>query len=306
MVASKLAQEGLVGERWMAGLADLVADLEREWSVSVTEPLSGGSAAYVARVRTAEGGDAVLKLVIPGAGFASQARTLEAACGRGYAALLARDTEREAMLLEALGPSMSRLALPPDEAIGLLSRVLLEAWQVPRPAGAIAAPEDEKAGRLARFITELRGTAGLPCPDRVVRRALEFAGRRSAAFDPARCVVVHGDPHPANALRVPVARPGAECGFVFIDPEGFLAEPAYDLGVVLRDWCELLLAGDPVVLARRYCRLLADATGVDPAAIWEWGFIERVSSGLYIWSLGAEDLARPFLATAEMLVDAAP
>jgi hypothetical protein len=34
--------------------------------------------------------------------------------------------------------------------------------------------------------------------------------------------------------------------------------------------------------------------------IGEWGFLQRVSSGLYIWSLGAADLAGPFLDTAQM------
>ena len=159
-----------------------------------------------------------------------------------------------------------------------------------------------RPGRLAQMVAELWEALGRPCSERVVRRALEFARRRSAAFDPERCVVVHGDPHPGNALRVPEARAGAECGFVLIDPDGFLAEPACDLGVVLRDWCGQLLAGDPVPVARRYCGLLADCTGVDASAIWEWGFLERVSTGLYIWDLGAEELARPFLATAELLV----
>ena len=76
----------------------------------------------------------------------------------------------------------------------------------------------------------------------------------------------------------------------------------YDLGVVLRDWCPELLAGDALTLARRYCRLLAVQTGMKEAVIWEWGFLERVSTGLYALSLGAEDLARPFLSTAEALL----
>jgi streptomycin 6-kinase len=116
-------------------------------------------------------------------------------------------------------------------------------------------------------------------------------------------VVVHGDPHPANALRVKTPRVGAEPGFVFVDPDGFLAEPAYDLGVVLRGWCPELLAGDAPTVARRYCQLLARHTGVDAQAIWEWGFIERVSSGLYAWAFGAEALGRPLLTTAELLLD---
>jgi streptomycin 6-kinase len=142
---------------------------------------------------------------------------------------------------------------------------------------------------------------GRPCPERVIARALSYANRRAAAFDPDRCVVVHGDPHPGNALRVPAPRPGAESGYVFVDPDGFLADPAYDLGVVLRDWCAELLAGDAPALARRYCRLLAGHSGVDEAAIWEWGYLERVSTGLFVAGLGEHELARPYLHTALLL-----
>lgn len=35
--------------------------------------------------------------------------------------------------------------------------------------------------------------------------------------------------------------------------------------------------------------------------MWEWGFLERVSTGLYARSLGADELAAPFLATATRL-----
>jgi len=49
-------------------------------------------------------------------------------------------------------------------------------------------------------------------------------------------VIVHGDAHALNLLQVPEARPGAETGYVFVDPEGFVYEPEHDLGVALREW----------------------------------------------------------------------
>ena len=113
----------------------------------------------------------------------------------------------------------------------------------------------------------------------VVDEALRCAERRSAAYDPDRCVVVHGDAAAANVLR----RPGD--GWVFVDPDGFVGDPAYDRGVAVRDWCaELLAAADPRTLLRSYCVLL----GGDPAATWDWGFLERVSTGLYLASLGGD------------------
>jgi streptomycin 6-kinase len=50
-------------------------------------------------------------------------------------------------------------------------------------------------------------------------------------------------------------------------------------GVVIRGWHDVLLASDdPVARLRAYVNRLAVATGVDDQAIWEWGFVERVST----------------------------
>jgi streptomycin 6-kinase len=302
LVRQRAARLGEAGHEWLAGLPDLLADLQRRWSITVGRPLPGGSASYVARARTADGSAAVLKVALPDGGTAAQARTLALADGRGYARLLAHDAERHALLLEALGPSLAERGLGPERTIEALCATLRLAWQVPLPdGGSTATPAGAKAGQLAHLVTRLWEDHGRPCPERVVAAALACAERRAAAFDPDRCVVVHGDPHPGNALRVAAPRAGAESGFVFVDPDGFVDDPAYDLGVVLRDWCPQLLAGDAVSLARRYCRLLAECTGVDETAIWEWGLLERVSTGLYVLDVGAADRARPFLDTAALL-----
>lgn len=302
IVRGKAALLGQAGQRWLADLPDTVAALERQWSFTVVEPLTGGSASFVARVRTDTGVDAVLKVGLPDEHFATEARTLAAAHGHGYARLLAHDPDRDAVLLESLGPSLADLGLPPEQAMDVLCAMLREAWQVPREGAPAVTPETESAVALYRLVDRLWTQLDRPCPERVVATALRFAERRASAFDIDRCVVVHGDPHLGNAMRVTTPRTGAESGFVFVDPDGFLAAPAYDLGVVLRDWCPQLLAGDAPSLARRYCRLLADRTGIDATEIWEWGFLERVSTGLFILECGAEDLARPYLDTAALLV----
>jgi streptomycin 6-kinase len=302
LVRQKVTYLGLPGEEWLAELPGLIAHLERAWSITVGQPLVGGTAAYVAHARTANGQDAVLKVAIPGESMDDQMRTVAAAGGRGYALLLASDPERHAMLLEALGPPMATLGLTPERAIELLCQTLREAWQIPRPVGLTVTPDTEKATRLARFVQSSWERLGRPCSERVVSLALEYAHSRAAAFDLDRCVVVHGDPHPWNALQVLSPRVGAESGFVFVDPDGFLAEPAYDLGVVLRDWSAQLLAGDARALARRYCALLSAHTGIEETTIWEWGYLERVSTGLYASEVGLLELGRPLLRAAELLV----
>ncbi|GGV23282.1 hypothetical protein GCM10010277_02770 [Streptomyces longisporoflavus] len=305
LVRQKARSLGIAGEQWLAGLPGLIDDLERRWSIDVGQPLSGGSSSYVARARTGDGRDAVLKLSLPAPDFAGQVQTLRLADGRGYARLLAHDSERHAMLQEALGPSLDRLGLAPRQQIETLCAMLRSAWQVPRAPELTVDPAKDKARTLGEMVGRLWESLGRPCPERVVSQALTFAERRAAAFDPGRCVVVHGDPHPGNALRVAAPRTGAGAGFVFVDPDGFLADPAYDLGVVLRDWCAELRGEDRATargLVHSYCALLADRTGVDQRAIWEWGFLERVSTGLYVLGFGAEEFGRPFLDTAELLV----
>ena len=299
IVRARAAAAGAAGGRWLADLPETVAAVEAGWSVVVGEQLSGGTAAFVARAVTAAGTPAVVKIAVPELGFARRVRTLAAAEGRGYVRLLAQDPERDAVLLEALGVSLDRSGLPPQTQLAILSALLRLAWTVPPEDGD---PVRDKAADLAELVSRLWEDLDRPCSEATIRYALRCARRRSAALEPHRCVVVHGDAAAANALRVLEPRPGAEAGFVFVDPDSFLGDPTYDLGVALRDWTpQLLAAPDPAGLLHRYCHILAARSGMDPAAIWEWGFLERVSTGLYVLSFGADQLARPMLATAEAI-----
>lgn len=162
----------------------------------------------------------------------------------------------------------------------------------------------DQAQVLADLIARLWEDLGRPCPERVVAVALGCAERRRAASDAGGLVVLHGDPHPDNALQVLAPRPGAPAGFVLVDPDGFVADPAYDLGVVLRGWCDELLSVDrsaAPVLARGWCRVLAAHTGLPAGAVLDWGLLERVSSGLYVMQLGATDEGGRYLRSAELL-----
>jgi streptomycin 6-kinase len=156
LVRQRVMHLGQRGERWLAELPDVIAHLERTWLIRVGQALTGGTGSYVAQVRTAKGGDAILKIAIPEVGFADELRVLASAQGHGYVRLLAHDCEREAMLLEALGPPLASLALPPEQKIALLCQMLRQAWQAPRPAGLVMTPADEKAGQLARTVSRLR------------------------------------------------------------------------------------------------------------------------------------------------------
>jgi streptomycin 6-kinase len=198
---------------------------------------------------------------------------------------LLRD-DGHAMLLERLGPSLEHSGLPVEAQIEVLCGALRRAWEVPGDASVMTGAA--KARWLGDFVRERWRALGEPCDERVIRTALAFAASRADAFDPATAVLVHGDAHAANALL------DADGEYRLIDPDGLFAERACDLAVPLREWPR-----EPG--ARERCALLSELTGVPFQPIWEWGYVERVSTGLLLLTVGREALGRDLLAAAEAL-----
>jgi streptomycin 6-kinase len=67
----------------------------------------------------------------------------------------------------------------------------------------------------------------------------------------------------------------------------------------MRGWSAQLLAGDALELGRQRCAYLQQLTGADANAIWQWGFVERVSTGLVLMAHGRGDEGREMLAVSE-------
>jgi streptomycin 6-kinase len=290
IVRTKAIQAGL--ESWLRDLPSLVADLEREWSMRVGRTLEGGSEAFVADVTLADDTPAVLKVLIPHSpdGARHEITALRLVDGDGCARLFRSDIDRSAMLLERLGRNMFRVGLPFEQRLEILCATVMRVW---RPASDAGLPTGAEKGRwLIDFITEMWEETGRACSERAVAHAIACAERRIAAHDDERAVLVHGDVHQWNALE-------AGSGFKLIDPDGLLAEAEYDLGVLMRDDPVELLQGDPMDRAR----WLARRTALDVTAIWEWGAVERVSSGLLCTKLGLQPDGRDMLAAAEQVAD---
>ena len=293
IVRARALLRGEEGRRWLDTLPALTTSLAHDWDLEAIGVLAGGTDALVVSCRTRDRQEVVLKVMMsaPGNG---QIRALLAFGGRGYVSVLRHDPDRHAILMERLGPQLSELGLPVSAQIQAICATLHETW-LAKPDGDGFMTGAEKAESLATFIAGLwRDFAGV-CSQRAVDLAYDFAELRRKAFDPATCVLAHGDAHAANTLVVP----GEAGRFKFIDPDGLFIEPAYDLAIPMREWGDELLAGDPLELGRRRCELLARLTGVDPEPIWQWGFIERVSTGLLLHQLGEPRLAEEFLAVAE-------
>jgi streptomycin 6-kinase len=273
---------------WLDELPALVADLEREWSITVGHPYAGGTEAFVAEATLDDGSDAVLKLLIPRASDAArnEITALRLTNGEGCVRLLRDDVGRSALLLERLGTPMSELALPLAQRHEILCSAAERVW---RPAPACGLPTGAEKGHwLVDFIATMWEELGRPCSERAVDYALACAARRIAAHDDERAVLVHGDIHQWNALE-------ADGGFKLVDPDGLLAEAEYDMGILMReDPAEILDGG-----ARGRAGWLAQRTGLDATAIWVWGVVERVSTGLLCTRIDLQPVAREMLRVAD-------
>jgi streptomycin 6-kinase len=148
----------------------------------------------------------------------------------------------------------------------------------------------DKGCQLAEFIAAKWTELNQPCAKGTIDYTLHCAAERVAAHDDSRAVLAHGDVHQWNLLE-------ARNGFALVDPDGLIIEPEYDLGVIMREDPVELIAEGPWVRAHR----LASRCGLDVHAIWQWGVVERVSTGLLCIEVGLQPIGRQMLATADHL-----
>jgi streptomycin 6-kinase len=297
LVRQRAMANGDAGRRWLDELPATIEHLAAAWDLTLGAPFARGTAGFVVATEDAAGTACVLKIAMPIdmdeiAGFRRAVTVHQLAAGRGCARLLAHDSTVPAMLLERLGPDLHQLGYATPQVLEVIADTLRTFWRpVPPDCGLPTGPE--KAAWLVEFVTTTWRQLDRPCPRTVIERAVDYCHERAAAFDPSTAVMVHGDAHGWNTLRAPGG------GYAFVDPEGIISEPAHDLAVPMREYNQPLLAGDTDRLVRDRAEMLAARCEVDPEAILQWGFVERVSTGLANLRDFDDGAGRMFLAVAE-------
>lgn len=278
LVRQRALSTGSSGRTWLDALPGLAAELAHQWELTLGNAFSGGTAACVVAAWDSRGQPCVLKIAMPldmddvGA-FERSVFVHQLTEGHGCAKLLDHDIDARAMLLERLGPNLSELEYSIPRILDVVASTLQSFWR-PAPDDDRLPTGADKAAWLSHYITTTWSDLDKPCRRRVIDRAVAYCDDRAAAYDPTTAVLVHGDAHGWNTLS---AHGGL---FKLVDPEGVRSERAHDLGVPMREYNEPLLAGDTARLVRERAELLAGACEIDPEPVWEWGFIERVSTGL--------------------------
>jgi len=278
-------------EGWLDELPLLAGSIARDWSLTLGASLRGGGvSSLVVEASLNDGTAAVLKIGVPGSGreLGYEATVLRLADGDPCARLLRADPDRGALLLERLGATM--LDSVPDAVTrhDMLCDVAMRMWRpvasdVDLPTGA------QWAREYATLLPLMWEETGRPCTWRSVEDAVACAERRVKAHDDRRAVLVHGDIHDANALQAPGG------GFKLVDPNGLRAEPACDLGTIVR--CNPDTGDD----LRARTQRLAARTGVDENAIWDWGTVYRIAAGLFSRRIGFQPFGDLLLAEADRL-----
>ncbi len=269
---------GISGRQWLQQLPGLVATMTDRWGLELGHSFQGGTASFVAAATGPSGQACVLKLAMPlqyeaPESFGQSVVAHQLAEGRGCARLLGVDESARAMLLERLGPNLDQLGMPLPVMLETIAMTLRNFWRPVDDSSGLATGS-EKAAWLGRSIATTWEELSRPCPRPVIDQALHYCDERATAFDPALAVLVHGDAHGWNTLEA------SDGTFKFVDPEGLRSERAHDLGIPMREYNRPLLDGDTRRLTRQRADLLAGWCDVDPEAVWQWGYIERVSTGL--------------------------
>lgn len=297
LVRRRIDSLGEAGRLWSEGLDELVSSLQQRWQFDSGDILEGGSEALVMTVTSNKREPLILKIKLPGE-LDNETSVLRMADGRGYAKLIDHDQTSGAMLLERLGNKLAEVESDPVAQMKTIVTTMKSAWvpfngqnQYELTTGS------EKARWLKHFIAEMAERTYRPLTTNTLNKALEVCEECADSFNPSRAVLVHGDAHAENTLLIGNA---LDEGCKFIDPDGLFAEKATDLATIMRNGNAELLSGAPRRDLMKRAETLAEMTDEDPEAIWHWGFIERVSTGLLLKHMELDKEAAQYLKVAEL------
>ena len=203
------------------------------------------------------------------------------------ARLLRDDLDRDTLLLERLGAALYDVVPDPLTRHDMLCDLAVRLWRPVSPEADLPTGAD-MARRSADWLPRLWEQTGRPCSQATVDDALDCMERRRR-HDDGDAVLVHGDVHDLNALQA------ADGAFKLIDPGGLRAEPACDLGTIVRcnpDSGDDLRARAERLAARTGCGRHRDlGVGNDPSR----------HQRLYSRSIGLQPFGDLLLADADRL-----
>ena len=208
---------------WLDAVPTLLGDLAERWQLNLGSFVRRGTVSLVLSCRDQFGTPVILKVSPDRERIATESRALAAWPTSHVPQVVASDSGRGALLMEAIRPgtALDESGRVPDiPAVATLVRALHEH----APALTSVPSLEERIAALYRS-----GEANYtrrPDLEDLIPRSLYASGHRAAktlAAETSRRVVLHGDLTPANVLDGGAAR-----GLVAVDPAPCWGDPAFD------------------------------------------------------------------------------
>ena len=263
-------REGERGARWLATLPDLVSELVERWQCVPDGPVMHGGVGVIVPVLCNQG-PAVLKVSFPHPGNVAEPDAFAAWAGRGAVRLYERADECFAMLLERAGARTLAQVRENDEVVRIAGR-LSRRLAVPAPSAGLPRLSD-RAQEWERSLRRDAAELTHALPRQTVEAALATL-REIGGVQPE--LMVHGDLHPRNILAA-----GRE-PWLAVDPKGYVGDPAYDGGTLLKVHVFALLEEDDLDKAVLHSvNLFADAAGVEVERVRRWAQFQAVEGAFW-------------------------
>lgn len=255
--------------------------LEQREHIEIKRSIAGGTSAFVALATTKQQEEVIIKIPLQeidtGAEFANEIEALKIAKGRSYVDLLAFDSKLNIAFLEPLGVALGALNFSTKKQIEIICKTLENSW-IKRSEGKKLPNTLDLLNWFSDYIHSTWLALEQPFSKDLLARVNKVIAQRRASFSIINTCLVHGDAHNFNILQT---RNGNSEQFKLIDPDGMWSEPAYDLGVLMREWVDELLL-EPTQALKDRLSLLNDLTGVEKKAISQWGLLQTVATALVL------------------------
>lgn len=229
-----------------------------------------GGVGVIVPVRRQDETTAVVKVSFPHPGNIHEPDAFAAWGGRGAVLLHERDDERFAMLLERVRTSTLAEVESDDEVVTVAGRINRR-LAVPAPPGLPRLREQADV-----WEEQLRTDAGELAHDlsRCVVDAAVATARELGRVQPD--LLIHGDLHGRNILRAD-REP-----WLAVDPKGYVGDPAYDGGTLLKSRALTLLEADDLRKAvHRILDVFTEAAEVDRVRVRRWAQFHAVQTAFW-------------------------
>lgn len=278
---------GANGADWLAQLPEIIAEIEREWSLVVRAPYANLSYHFVAPCEMKNGGEAVLKIGYPeeNSPIFNEAEALKLYAGRGAAKFLNFDGDCFALLIEKLNPGETLFKIFAGNENAAIETAVDVLRKIKCPL-----PENHDFVFLREWFAGFEKAKKTSFPAATIEKAERFYRELSTA----ESFLIHGDFHHENILSAQREK------FLVIDPKGIVGQTGYEISVFLKNHLCWLQEDKSLSGKLDYAVLkFSEAFEISAADLRKWVYAQSVLAAWWTFEDNGENWKKD-LALAEV------